>query len=218
MSVAATDALGLSDWSDTRNPRRRELRRSADGQENSAIVSSMNRYAVVRPFARQISRGRARVRGRPARVAGARRGWRPRRRRRPGRPGGGRGAREVAGEAGGLSLLGLLQDRFDVELDTDVLAQHECSSTVRDPPWPQPVPDSSCRHVADDDLTHHGASSSSSAGDISGAAGVACVPGACPRQDSNLRTRLRRAVLYPLSYEGGRAEHSHRGRFGRPVP
>jgi CheY-like chemotaxis protein len=25
----------------------------------------------------------------------------------------------------------------------------------------------------------------------------------CPRQDSNLRTRLRRPVLYPLSYEGG---------------
>ena len=25
----------------------------------------------------------------------------------------------------------------------------------------------------------------------------------CPRQDSNLRTRLRRAVLYPLSYGGG---------------
>ena len=24
-----------------------------------------------------------------------------------------------------------------------------------------------------------------------------------PRQDSNLRTRLRRPVLYPLSYEGG---------------
>ncbi len=26
----------------------------------------------------------------------------------------------------------------------------------------------------------------------------------CPRQDSNLRSRLRRAVLYPLSY-GGRS-------------
>ena len=25
----------------------------------------------------------------------------------------------------------------------------------------------------------------------------------CPRQDSNLRTRLRRPMLYPLSYEGG---------------
>ena len=24
----------------------------------------------------------------------------------------------------------------------------------------------------------------------------------CPRQESNLRTRLRRAVLYPLSYGG----------------
>jgi hypothetical protein len=27
-----------------------------------------------------------------------------------------------------------------------------------------------------------------------------------PRQDSNLRTRLRRAVLYPLSYGGSRPE------------
>jgi hypothetical protein len=26
----------------------------------------------------------------------------------------------------------------------------------------------------------------------------------CPRQDSNLRTRLRRPALYPLSYEGAR--------------
>ena len=26
---------------------------------------------------------------------------------------------------------------------------------------------------------------------------------ACPRQDSNLRSRLRRPMLYPLSYEGG---------------
>ena len=26
--------------------------------------------------------------------------------------------------------------------------------------------------------------------------------GVCPRQELNLRTRLRRAVLYPLSYEG----------------
>ena len=26
-----------------------------------------------------------------------------------------------------------------------------------------------------------------------------------PRQDSNLRTRLRRPMLYPLSYEGGAA-------------
>jgi hypothetical protein len=25
----------------------------------------------------------------------------------------------------------------------------------------------------------------------------------CPRQDSNLRFRLRRSALYPLSYEGG---------------
>src|SRR3954449_8777243 len=29
------------------------------------------------------------------------------------------------------------------------------------------------------------------------------VSGWCPRQDSNLRHRLRRAVLYPLSYGGG---------------
>ena len=28
----------------------------------------------------------------------------------------------------------------------------------------------------------------------------------CPRQDSNLRTRLRRPMLYPLSYEGGQRE------------
>ena len=28
------------------------------------------------------------------------------------------------------------------------------------------------------------------------------VSGWCPRQDSNLRSRLRRAVLYPLSYGG----------------
>lgn len=27
----------------------------------------------------------------------------------------------------------------------------------------------------------------------------------CPRQDSNLRSRLRRAVLYPLSYGGAHA-------------
>ncbi len=27
-----------------------------------------------------------------------------------------------------------------------------------------------------------------------------------PRQDSNLRTRLRRPMLYPLSYEGGERE------------
>jgi hypothetical protein len=30
----------------------------------------------------------------------------------------------------------------------------------------------------------------------------------CPRQDSNLRTRLRRPVLYPLSYEGGPTQHT----------
>jgi hypothetical protein len=28
----------------------------------------------------------------------------------------------------------------------------------------------------------------------------------CPREDSNLRTRLRRPVLYPLSYEGGTSQ------------
>jgi hypothetical protein len=32
---------------------------------------------------------------------------------------------------------------------------------------------------------------------------VAHRQGQCPRQDSNLRTALRRRVLYPLSYEGG---------------
>ena len=31
---------------------------------------------------------------------------------------------------------------------------------------------------------------------------LTCAFGECPRQDSNLRTRLRRAVLYPLSYGG----------------
>ena len=30
----------------------------------------------------------------------------------------------------------------------------------------------------------------------------ACAATQCPRQDSNLRSRLRRPVLYPLSYEG----------------
>ncbi len=33
-------------------------------------------------------------------------------------------------------------------------------------------------------------------------------PPQCPRQDSNLRTRLRRPVLYPLSYEGATAHDS----------
>ncbi len=32
----------------------------------------------------------------------------------------------------------------------------------------------------------------------------------CPRQDSNLRTRLRRPALYPLSYEGVPVESSNR--------
>ncbi len=50
--------------------------------------------------------------------------------------------------------------------------------------------------------------------------------GPCPRQDSNLRTALRRRVLYPLSYEGvsgefsngvcvARAESGERRRPGR---
>ena len=32
----------------------------------------------------------------------------------------------------------------------------------------------------------------------------------CPRQDSNLRTRLRRAVLYPLSYGGAKQNSTAR--------
>ena len=36
---------------------------------------------------------------------------------------------------------------------------------------------------------------------------IAC---ACPRQESNLRTSLRRAVLYPLSYGGACARLSAR--------
>ena len=32
--------------------------------------------------------------------------------------------------------------------------------------------------------------------------------GGCPRQDSNLRSRLRRAVLYPLSYGGRNHENA----------
>ena len=36
---------------------------------------------------------------------------------------------------------------------------------------------------------------------------IAC---ACPRQESNLRSRLRRAVLYPLSYGGACARLSAR--------
>ena len=35
----------------------------------------------------------------------------------------------------------------------------------------------------------------------------------CPRQDSNLRSRLRRAVLYPLSYGGVRRDRP----YGRPA-
>ena len=33
----------------------------------------------------------------------------------------------------------------------------------------------------------------------------------CPRQDSNLRSRLRRAVLYPLSYGGSVTEKEYQG-------
>ena len=49
----------------------------------------------------------------------------------------------------------------------------------------------------------------------------------CPRQDSNLRTRLRRAVLYPLSYGGamsklyltaGRVRTRCEARATRPMP
>jgi hypothetical protein len=36
-----------------------------------------------------------------------------------------------------------------------------------------------------------------------------------PRQDSNLRTRLRRPMLYPLSYEGGRRQGSAPAAGGR---
>ncbi len=38
-----------------------------------------------------------------------------------------------------------------------------------------------------------------------------------PRQDSNLRTRLRRPMLYPLSYEGGEVEGS-RAKLGWCLP
>ena len=48
-----------------------------------------------------------------------------------------------------------------------------------------------------------------------------CAPGLRPRQDSNLRTRLRRAALYPLSYEGRLPWYLRRGRaaarYHRPV-
>jgi hypothetical protein len=45
-----------------------------------------------------------------------------------------------------------------------------------------------------------------------GAGPASCEPNRpkCPREDSNLRTRLRRPVLYPLSYEGG---HVRAGRM-----
>src|SRR6478672_7453336 len=41
--------------------------------------------------------------------------------------------------------------------------------------------------------------------------------GECPRQDSNLRTRLRRPMLYPLSYEGGGWRITGRRPGGRGV-
>ena len=40
----------------------------------------------------------------------------------------------------------------------------------------------------------------------------------CPRQDSNLRTRLRRAVLYPLSYGGSATAKGYQERPTRPAP
>ena len=40
----------------------------------------------------------------------------------------------------------------------------------------------------------------------------------CPRQDSNLRTRLRRAVLYPLSYGGSATAKGYQERAVRPAP
>ena len=38
----------------------------------------------------------------------------------------------------------------------------------------------------------------------------------CPRQDSNLRTRLRRPMLYPLSYEGGMTHSDATGTCRAP--
>ena len=40
----------------------------------------------------------------------------------------------------------------------------------------------------------------------------------CPRQDSNLRSRLRRAVLYPLSYEGRSDKIARQRRVDGAVP
>lgn len=40
----------------------------------------------------------------------------------------------------------------------------------------------------------------------------------CPRQDSNLRTRLRRAVLYPLSYGGSAVGRGRTYQPRRGVP
>jgi hypothetical protein len=42
-----------------------------------------------------------------------------------------------------------------------------------------------------------------------------CRSTGCPRQDSNLRTRLRRAVLYPLSYGGSRQRRDYQPDAGR---
>jgi hypothetical protein len=41
-------------------------------------------------------------------------------------------------------------------------------------------------------------------------------PYPCPRQDSNLRSRLRRAMLYPLSY-GGRSRAADPAKLGKPI-
>lgn len=40
----------------------------------------------------------------------------------------------------------------------------------------------------------------------------------CPRQDSNLRTRLRRPLLYPLSYGGVSAAERLLAATGRTLP
>ncbi len=37
---------------------------------------------------------------------------------------------------------------------------------------------------------------------------LSCPRPSCPRQDSNLRSRFRKPMLYPLSYEGGTSADS----------
>ena len=39
-----------------------------------------------------------------------------------------------------------------------------------------------------------------------------------PQQDSNLRTRLRRPVLYPLSYEGRHVKANLDAKMDQPSP